>query len=106
MLAERIKQTTADAESGLERQRKAQAAEEEHPELCGGAGDCVVQGTGFGSVKELRKRLIFRAGAVGGFVGDSEEKRCLGEIVLCRRRLKQACAESGREVRVAFFNGG
>ena len=101
MLAERVKlgkQTTAGAESGRERQAQA---EEEHPELCGRAGDCVVQGTGFGSVKELtkrpekadisRRRCGWVADATVGSsplwsaVGDSEEKRCLGEIVLCRR---------------------
>ena len=40
VVAERVKQTAAGAEPGRERQRKAQAAEEEHPELCGGDGDC------------------------------------------------------------------
>ncbi|OLQ03113.1 hypothetical protein AK812_SmicGene13942 [Symbiodinium microadriaticum] len=40
VVAERVKQTTTGAEPGRERQRKAQVAEEEHPELCGGDGDC------------------------------------------------------------------
>ena len=42
VVAERVKQTTTGAEPGRERQRKSQAAKEEHPELSGGDGDCFV----------------------------------------------------------------
>ena len=41
VVAERVKQTTTGA-GGRERQRKSQAAKEEHPELSGGDGDCFV----------------------------------------------------------------